>query len=104
MMNEKYINATKLTEEILNTLKEPDFVNDSSIYAYFKGFIDILDNIPAANVAEVKYSTWQMYSDGSGCCKNCNHHQKDVWDMDGWQNYCGHCGALMYEGISDDDL
>lgn len=48
--------------------------------------------------AEVKHSMWHLYDDGSGCCKNCNYHQKAVWDMDGWQNYCGHCGAKMDGG------
>ena len=44
---------------------------------------------------EVKHSEWVLHPDGSGTCKNCNTHQKSVWDMDNWQNHCGHCGADM---------
>ena len=41
---------------------------------------------------------WILHNDGSGTCKNCNTHQKHIWDMDRWQNFCGHCGARMTKG------
>lgn len=59
-----------------------------------------LVEIPIADVQEVKHSKWELHEDGSGTCKNCNTHQKAVWDMDRWQNFCGHCGARM-DGRSD---
>lgn len=48
-----------------------------------------------ADYAEVVHSEWELCDDGSGVCKNCNTHQKAVWDMDGWQRFCGRCGAKM---------
>lgn len=54
-----------------------------------------MDGKTADDLAEVKHSEWKLYADGSGKCKNCNTHQKAVWDMNGWQNFCGHCGADM---------
>lgn len=47
------------------------------------------------NSEEVKHGEWILHPDGSGTCKICNTHQKDIWDMDDWQNFCGHCGAKM---------
>ena len=53
--------------------------------------IDALNNKPE----EVKHATWYLNENGSGMCSNCRVTQKDVWDFDKWQNYCGHCGAKM---------
>lgn len=39
--------------------------------------------------------TWQLNKDGSGTCDQCHFTQKNVWDMDNWQNFCGVCGADM---------
>lgn len=49
----------------------------------------------SADVEEVKRSEWILHNDGSGTCKRCGFTQKNVWDMDNWQNFCGHCGADM---------
>lgn len=38
---------------------------------------------------------WKLHDDGSGTCDQCNFRQKNVWDYDNWQNYCGCCGAKM---------
>ena len=38
---------------------------------------------------------WKLHKDGSGTCNVCGTTQKAVWDMDSWQNFCGHCGAEM---------
>ena len=51
-----------------------------------------------ADVVEVKHSEWKLYDDGSGVCKNCNTHQRDVWDMDNVQRFCCRCGAKMDGG------
>ena len=45
-----------------------------------------------------KKGKWRLHKDGSGTCSECGFTQKYVWDMDGWQNFCGHCGADMREG------
>lgn len=55
----------------------------------------ILDSIPTADVVEVKRGKWKLNRDGSGTCSECHFTQRDVWNYDNWQNYCGVCGAKM---------
>ena len=54
---------------------------------------------PTADVQEVKYGMWKLHTDGSATCDQCSRTQKNVWDYDKWQNYCGHCGAKMTKGV-----
>ena len=42
-----------------------------------------------------KKGKWKLNKDGSGTCSECHFTQNGVWDLDNWQNYCGHCGADM---------
>lgn len=51
--------------------------------------------LKSADVTEVVHSKWMLYTDGSGECERCRMRQKNVWDFDGWQNFCGYCGAKM---------
>ena len=44
---------------------------------------------------EVRYGEWKFHEDGSGTCNRCGGTQRNVWDYDSWQNYCGRCGADM---------
>lgn len=55
-----------------------------------RGLISILPS-------NIKSGKWTLHDDGSGTCSVCNVTQKNVWDMDSWQNFCGHCGADMRE-------
>lgn len=48
-----------------------------------------------ADVVEVNHGEWKLHPDGSGTCSCCNFTQKNVWDYDNAQNFCGHCGADM---------
>lgn len=57
-----------------------------------------IDRMPTADVVEVKHGEWFLLDDGSGTCTLCGKHQKNIWDMDNWQNFCGHCGAKMDGG------
>ena len=57
---------------------------------------------PTADVEEVKHSEWILHKDGSGTCKQCRFTQKNIWDYDNWQNFCGHCGAKM-DGKGDSE-
>lgn len=57
----------------------------------------ILDAIPAADVVPVVHGRWTLNKDGSGTCNRCHFTQKNAWDMDNWQNFCGVCGARMDE-------
>ena len=56
---------------------------------------DLIDMCPTEDVVEVKHGKWKLLSSGSGTCSECGFTQKNVWDYDTWQNYCGHCGAKM---------
>lgn len=69
-----------------------------------QGHADIDDvlNIPAADVAPVVHGKWRLNKDGSGTCNQCHFTQKNVWDMDRWQRYCGVCGALMDGGFDNE--
>ena len=53
---------------------------------------------PTEDVAKVIHGYWTLNKDGSGTCNQCGTTQKNVWDYDNWQNYCGHCGANMKGG------
>lgn len=61
----------------------------------------VINNIPADDVVEVRHGLWKFHEDGSGTCQECGCRQKYVWDVNGWQNYCGHCGADMRNGEQD---
>ena len=54
-----------------------------------------------ADFAEIKHGKWQLHPDGSGTCSVCGKHQVCIWDLDNWQNFCGHCGADMRGEISN---
>lgn len=51
--------------------------------------------IKALEQPERKTGKWDLRKDGSGVCSECHFHQKNVWDLDSWQNFCGVCGADM---------
>ena len=80
------------------------------------GIIDGEDNngIPTVNtcvsISEALYNAgyrkqiegeWELHKDGSGTCSECHFTQKNVWDYDNWQSFCGHCGARMKGGEGD---
>lgn len=77
----------------------------SEIY-YIAGFsyehvIEILDNIPAVDVAPVRHGRWGTHSDrpDSLICSVCNCGF-DMWKHDP-HNYCPNCGAKMDEEVSE---
>lgn len=42
---------------------------------------------------------WKFNKSGSGTCSECGMTQKNVWDYDGFQRFCGCCGAKMKGGV-----
>lgn len=69
-------------------------------YVYFRQRDGSFDNTKKLLIAdwnrrEIIHSKWELHKDGSGTCRQCGVTQKNVWDYDNWQNYCGHCGAKM---------
>lgn len=85
----RYIDADKMREDWLEN-GENEYVYDTN------SVLDSIDEQPIADVVEVKRGEWvSHHPDGSAICSVCGRKQKDVWDFDNWQNYCGHCGADM---------
>ena len=66
---------------------------------------DRLDEIPAADVVEVRHGRWEyeqftfMYGNPYGCyrCSACGDASPHI------SNYCPNCGAKMDGGADDDD-
>ena len=54
-------------------------------------FAEYLDEIPAADVVEVKHAKFELVSSGKGVCSNC--HRLDY--IDELAKYCRYCGAKL---------
>lgn len=54
-----------------------------------------IEQIPIADVQEVKHGKWIFLGSGKATCSNCNRTFADVYDMDNYDNHCRHCGARM---------
>ena len=57
----------------------------------YVSFLDELENIPAADVAEVRHGRWIVTDVVT--CSECRHFTKS--EFAGRWNYCPNCGALM---------
>ena len=57
--------------------------------------LDLLDSKPPADVKPVVRGKWIIHDCGEATCPVCKTRQKNIWDYDGWQNFCGNCGADM---------
>lgn len=63
----------------------------------FRDCIDLIDQIPAADVVEVRHGRWEWYDltisfryiNRGYRCSVCGHKEDDE------PNYCPHCGAKM---------
>ena len=62
---------------------------------YDDGIEYVADHLLSSGVGQVRHGEWELHKDGSGTCSECHFTQKNVWDFDNWQNFCGHCGAKM---------
>lgn len=65
------------------------------VFDYAYAAADIVKAAPSVDAVPVVYAKWKLNKSGSGTCSNCKKTQKNVWDYDGWQSYCGCCGAKM---------
>ena len=73
---------------------------DSGCWIRYKMFENVIEDIPAADVAEVKHGRWVHHNMGGWKCSECNN-QAPFWCMASTQNlsdYCPNCGAKMDEG------
>ena len=62
----------------------------------FYGAMQVLDELPSADVAPVERSRWIKTADGAEC-ENCGREAvyqivDDHWE---YENFCPHCGAKM---------
>ena len=99
---EKVMQAIGIVRNIYSEAK-----NFVAVSAVDKVIGEIVDEVPAADVAPVVHARWYMRG-GRACCSNCN--VKSLWgsDWDGCKNherefvsaksnYCPNCGAKMDE-------
>ena len=42
-----------------------------------------------------KEGHWKLLRNGNAICSERGFTQVSAWDMDGWDNFCHHCGADM---------
>ena len=61
-----------------------------------------IDDLPRADVAEMKHGKWIEKKDGFAC-SNCKKRAGSRYGISGayLSNYCPHCGAKMDEKVSD---
>lgn len=57
--------------------------------------VHLLDRQPTIDAVPVRRGKWILHDNGDATCDQCHRWQKDIWDFDTWQNFCGHCGADM---------
>lgn len=91
--------------DYLNGLNSCGVIDWDTYNAAFDFYMNLLDKAYKQGKKDMKdaqskclIGKWKTHKDGSGTCTVCHFTQKAVWDMDRWQEYCGHCGAKM-EGI-----
>lgn len=63
--------------------------------------VDDLKYLPPADVKPVVRGVWVFHDCGEATCHICKVRQKDIWDYDGQQNFCGNCGADMRGGDAE---
>lgn len=92
----EYTDKTKLLERLTDyyNCAAMDYTKPLSVCAA-ADCLSIVEESPTADVVKVVYGEWKFNKDGSGTCNQCGITQKNVWNYDSWQNYCGHCGADM---------
>ncbi len=83
--------------------------SDREKYDNWDEIIDVLENIPAADVAPVVHGRWihSRYEDCSEQfeivkCSQCNHEAYAMAFYVRGGNYCPNCGAKMDGGDSDE--
>lgn len=94
----EYIDRDAVYTAFANTCT--DVLERASEIYYIAGYsyehvIEILDDIPAADVAPVRHGRWKRYRKNLGECSECG----EVVSVR--NNYCPHCGAKMDGGANN---
>ena len=77
-----------------------DYAESKTFNSYFNGMrkaMEIVNDVPAADVRPVVRGKWKLLEGGAGRCSNCKSVLKDVWDYDRSDPFCSECGADMRE-------
>lgn len=66
-------------------------VNQDRLYA-----LEVINDFPAAEVAEVRHGRWLKRSDGTPYCSNCGANERDTYSsVVNECAFCYSCGARM---------
>lgn len=79
------------TAEYINREKAKRLLHIEYAYAAEQ----LLDEIPAADVAPVVHGRWLFAGDGVIMCSSC--HEKNIVVPGIFRNFCSNCGAKMKE-------
>ena len=80
---------------LIDADKAKEWFSGGRTYLYADDVLNRINHCPTIDAVPVAHGTWQLNKDGSGTCDQCHFTQRNVWDMDNWQNFCGVCGADM---------
>jgi Lar family restriction alleviation protein len=77
-----------------------DGLDESTRYTREQAIQKVADawNSRAINAEKQIEGVWKFNKSGSGTCSECGMTQNNVWDYDGFQRFCGCCGAKMKGG------
>lgn len=89
----RYIDAEKIIETISSRLNMQD------LYLPVH-FLDLIADIPTADVKEVKHGEWITDEDGFVICSECG--EEHTWD-DFRPPFCDICGSRMDDGRLKND-
>lgn len=82
----KYIDVEILDVMAFNDAT-PDFIRGAI------AVLETLDELPIADVQEVRYGRWELDEYGGWHCSVCH----EIAIVSGGENYCPNCGARMDE-------
>lgn len=91
-----------------------DYINQEDVYQYLDNEVEwkvnqdrlyaleVINDFPTADVAEVRHGRWEEASDGDGIvCSECRTDFCTMIHETEKFNYCPNCGALMMEAEHD---
>ena len=69
--------------------------DDPEIQMEIKAYTDIANGINDMPTIETERNKgkWTLLPDGNALCSERGYMQVHAWDLEGWDNYCHHCGA-----------
>ena len=91
---QEYIEREAAKERLRMWITDCVLDGDNDAADCFRGCIDLLDSIPAADVAEVRHGRWvNTHSDSEFVqCSLCKYPVYAAWNV---TSYCPNCGAKM---------